>query len=95
MSFQSPVHDEPLVGKAAYAELIHRSLEMVRPVAFTVHHVAVHGDLVLAEWQAEIEWRADGRRSVWRGTSVCEIHGGLITDWREYWNPADFERRET
>jgi ketosteroid isomerase-like protein len=48
---------------------------------------------VLAEWECEIEWRADGRRSVWRGMSVCRIRDGLITRWREYWNPADFERR--
>ena len=90
MTFRSPVHDEPLREKPAYEKLIRRSLEMVRPVAFTVHHIAVHGDLVLAEWDAEIEWRTDGRRSAWRGMSVCEIRDGLITEWREYWNPADF-----
>jgi limonene-1,2-epoxide hydrolase len=93
MSFQSPVHDAPLVGKAAYAELIHRSLRMIRPVAFTFHQIAVADDRVLAEWDAELEWKEDGRRSVWRGMSVCEIRDGLITSWREYWNPADFQRR--
>ena len=90
MTFQSPVHDEPLRGKQSYAELIRRSLTMVRPLAFSVEHIAIHDELVLAEWQAEIEWRADGRRSTWRGMSVCEIRDGLITTWREYWNPADF-----
>jgi len=90
MTFQSPVHEEPLRGKAAYAELIRNSLSIVRPVEFTIHHIAVDGDLVLAEWQGEIEWRTDGRLSVWRGMSVCEIRGGLITTWREFWNPADF-----
>ncbi len=89
MTFLSPVHDQPLRGKRAYADLIRSSLTMVRPVSFTIHHIAVHGGLVLAEWRAEIEWRADARRSAWRGMSVCEIRGGLITTWREYWNPAD------
>lgn len=93
MSFQSPVHDKPLVGKAAYADLIHRSLSMIRPVSFTFHAVAVAGNRVLAEWDAELEWREDGRRSSWRGMSVCELRDGLITSWREYWNPADFQRR--
>jgi ketosteroid isomerase-like protein len=93
MSFQSPVHDEPLAGKAAYAELIHRSLSMIRPVAFTFHHIAVAGDRVLAEWDAELEWKEDGRRSSWRGMSVCTIRDGLITHWREYWNPAGFQKR--
>jgi limonene-1,2-epoxide hydrolase len=90
MTFRSPVHEEPVRGKQSYAELIRRSLTMVRPVAFTVDHLAVQDELVLAEWHAEIEWRADGRRSTWRGMSVCEIRDGLITTWREYWNPADF-----
>jgi ketosteroid isomerase-like protein len=90
MTFGSPVHDEPVRGKPSYAELIRRSLTMVRPVAFAIDHVAVQDDLVLAEWHAEIEWRADGRRSTWRGMSICEIRDGLITTWREYWNPSDF-----
>ena len=90
MSFQSPVHAEPLVGKTAYSELIHRSMTMIQPVAFDIYHLAVEDPLVLAEWRAEVEWRADGRRSSWRGMSVCEIRDGLITFWREYWNPADF-----
>lgn len=93
MSFQSPVHDEPLVGKAAYAELIRRSLGMIRPVSFGFDHIAVVGDRVLAEWHAELEWRSDQRRSSWHGMSVCEIRDGLITHWREYWNPADFQKR--
>jgi limonene-1,2-epoxide hydrolase len=59
-------------------------------VAFDVAHIAIDGPLVMAEWRGEIEWRADGRRSAWRGMSTCEIRDGLITVWREYWNPADF-----
>lgn len=90
MSFQSPVHPEPLRGKSDYTALINRSMEMIRPVAFEVFQIAVHDATVLAEWRAEVEWRTDGRRSAWRGMSVCEIHDGLITSWREYWNPADF-----
>lgn len=93
ITFQSPVHDEPLVRKAAYAELIHRSLSMIKPVAFTFHEIGVVGDKVLAEWDAELEWKEDGRRSSWRGMSVCTIREGLITSWREYWNPADFQKR--
>jgi len=33
--------------------------------------------------------RADGRRIEWWGMSVADMGGGLIHDWREYWNPAD------
>lgn len=90
MSFQSPAHAEPIVGRDRYEELIRMSQSLVRPVGFEILHLAVNGPLALAEWRGEIEWRADGRRSVWHGMSVCEISDGQITVWREYWNPADF-----
>jgi hypothetical protein len=40
MRFRSPVHDEPLRGKAAFAELVERSRVAVRPIAFDFFHVA-------------------------------------------------------
>jgi len=89
MTFQSPVHAEPLRGRAAFAALVRRSLERARPVRFDFTHVAVEGSMVLAEWVVAIEDRAGGRRREWWGMSVAEVHGGLLARWREYWNPAD------
>ena len=88
MRFQSPVHHDPL-DRAAFAELVRGSLAAARPIAFEFLHVATAGDTVLAEWRIEIERRADARRVAWHGMSVAEIRAGLITAWREYWNPAD------
>jgi len=88
MRFQSPVHREPL-DRAAFAELVRGSLAAARPIAFEFLQVATAGDTVLAEWRIEIERRADGRRVAWHGMSVAEIRAGVITAWREYWNPAD------
>ena len=34
MTFQTPVHDEPLVGKPAYEELVRQSAQFVKPLAF-------------------------------------------------------------
>ena len=62
---------------------------MARPVRFDIRHLAAHGALVLAEWEIAIANRQDGREIAWSGMSVCEIRDGLITRWREYWNPAD------
>jgi len=89
MTFASPVHAEPLRGRDAFAQLVRRSTAASRPVTFEIHHLAVAGDMVLAEWSIAVERRDDGRRIAWRGMSSCEIRGGLITVWREYWNPSD------
>lgn len=86
MTFQSPVHAEPL-GRAAFAELVRQSFAFSRPRRFDFAHIAVHGEMVLAEWTIAIERRDSGQRIEWRGMSVAEIRGGLIRAWREYWNP--------
>jgi uncharacterized protein (TIGR02246 family) len=89
MTFQSPVHAEPLRGRAAFADLVRQSLAVARPVAFDFTHIAVVRDVVLAEWRIAIERRDGGRRIEWWGMSVAEVQDGLIRRWREYWNPAD------
>ncbi|HLK10023.1 MAG TPA: nuclear transport factor 2 family protein [Candidatus Binatia bacterium] len=87
--FASPVHDPPICGREAYAAVVRRSYAALRPLRFDVARLAVAGAAVLAEWSILVERRADARPVGWRGMSACEIEGGLIRDWREYWNPAD------
>src|SRR6058998_2137605 len=89
MTFQSPVHAEPLRGRAAFADLVRQSLAIARPIAFDFTHIAVVRDVVLAEWRIAVERRDGGRRIEWWGMSVAEVQDGLIRRWREYWNPAD------
>lgn len=89
MTFASPVHAQPLRGRAAYAQLVRGSAGAVRPRSFDVHHLAVAGDTVLAEWTITVEHRATGRTVGWDGMSVADYADGLITRWREYWNPAE------
>lgn len=88
MTFQSPVHAEPLRGRAAFAELVRQSFAFSRPLRFDFEHIAVHGAVVLAEWTIAVERRDGGRVLEWRGMSVAEIRDGVIRMWREYWNPA-------
>ena len=88
MTFQSPVHEAPLRGRVAFAELVRRSFAFSRPIAFEFTHIAVHGASVLAEWRITIERRDGVGRIEWWGMSVAEIRNGLIHTWREYWNPA-------
>jgi limonene-1,2-epoxide hydrolase len=89
MTFGSPMHRPPLHGREAYATLVHGSAAMVRPVRFDVHHLAVHGDAVLAEWTITVEHRPTGQSMEWRGMSAATYRDGRILAWREYWNPAD------
>jgi len=87
MTFQSPVHTEPLRGRDTFAELVRRSLATARPMRFDLEHLAVWGDVVLAEWCIAIERRGGGQVE-WRGMSVAEMRDGRIAAWREYWNPV-------
>jgi len=89
MTFGSPVHAEPIRGRAAFAELIRASAAATRPLEFVIEHLAVAGDMVLAEWRIALEHRASGGRVAWRGMSVAQYRDGRIVMWREYWNPAD------
>jgi ketosteroid isomerase-like protein len=86
MTFQSPVHIEPL-DRAAFGDLVRQSAAFSRPLRFDFDHIAVRGPMVLAEWTIAIERRDSGQRVEWRGMSVAEIRDGLIVTWREYWNP--------
>ena len=75
-------------GIDAYAELVRRSNEYVKPVSFDFHEIAVDGATVLSEWTITIERRDGGRRITYDGMSRCEIRDDVITSWREYYDPA-------
>ncbi len=83
---------EPVRGKTAYRKLVQQSLDVLRPLSFTFHRLAIDGNYVLAEWTIAGERRKDGGPIQWRGMSTCQIEDGLIRLWREYWDPADFRR---
>ncbi|MBM4265966.1 MAG: nuclear transport factor 2 family protein [Deltaproteobacteria bacterium] len=89
--FLSPVHAEPLRGRAAFAELVRGSFARMQPLSFDFREIAVQGDAVLAEWRIETELRDGGRRIAWDGMSICRIENGEIQYWREYWNPGDLK----
>src|SRR3989442_15711165 len=75
MTFQSPVHAEPLRGRAAFAELVRQAFAFSRPLAFDFTHIAVAGDVVLAEWRIAVERRAGGGRIEGGGVSVAGGRG--------------------
>jgi uncharacterized protein (TIGR02246 family) len=91
MAIVTPRRLEPLRGKDAYAALARRAFEEGRPRRLDFHHLAVDGDVVLCEFTGEGE-RPDGSRFAWDGMGRGILRDGLIAEWREYWDPADFDR---
>lgn len=87
-----PGRAEPIRGKPAYAKLVSASFARLRPVAWEFHRLAVDGDHVLSEWTIAGAERASGRAVRWRGMAICRVEGGLIQEWREYWDPAQLAR---
>jgi len=88
MRITLPGRDAPLVGREAYRQMIEQSFERLRPRAWTYHHIAIDGDHVLSEWTIAAELRATGKPVEWRGMGICRMDGGLIAEWREYWDPG-------
>jgi ketosteroid isomerase-like protein len=81
-----------LRGRDEYRRLLERSFAWARPRSFEFHHLAVNGDVVLAEWTISVERRAGGAVE-WRGMSVSRVHDGRIVWWREYYaDPAALAR---
>jgi hypothetical protein len=85
MEITIPGRHAPLRGRDAYRKLVLQSFAWARPVAFTVHHLAVIDDVLLAEWTIRAERRADRVLVEWHGMSACALgDDGLIRWWREY-----------
>lgn len=84
MSIVLPGREAPIVGLDAYREMVEQSFAWARPVSFDVHHIAVDGDIALAEWTIRVARRRDDVLYEWSGMSVCEVRDGRITWWREY-----------
>jgi limonene-1,2-epoxide hydrolase len=84
MSITLPRRDAPIVGIGAYRKLVEQSFAWAAPVSFAVYHVAVDGDVVLAEWTITVRTRADDETVTWSGMNTCELRDGKITWWREY-----------
>jgi uncharacterized protein (TIGR02246 family) len=76
-------------GRTAYEELVRQSFAWARPRAFDVHHLAVDGDVALADWTISVNRRSDEAVVEWRGMSAAELRNGRIVWWREYYEDPE------
>ena len=72
-------------GRDEYRRLLERSLSWAEPRDFVFHHLAVDGDVVLADWTISVARLTDGLVVEWRGMSTAELRDGRIVWWREYY----------
>jgi ketosteroid isomerase-like protein len=71
-------------GAERYRKLVAAGFAWAAPVSFDVHHLALEGDVALADWTIRARRREDDALIEWRGLSVCELRDGKITWWREH-----------
>jgi limonene-1,2-epoxide hydrolase len=71
-------------GIDSYRKMVEGSFAWATPVSFDVHALAVDDDRVLADWTIRAQRRDDGVVVEWSGLSICELHDGRITWWREH-----------
>lgn len=71
-------------GATTYRRLVASGFEWATPESFDVHHFAMNGPVVFADWTITARRRADDVVIAWRGLSVCELRDGRISWWREH-----------
>jgi limonene-1,2-epoxide hydrolase len=90
LEISMPGRAEPVRGRDTYAAIVARSFEWAAPESFDFHHLAVNGDVVMAEWTISARRRSDRALFRWHGMSVARIDDdGRIAWWREYWDPRE------
>ena len=90
LEISMPGRAEPVRGRDRYAAIVARSFRWAAPESFDFHHLAVNGDVVMAEWTIAARRRDDAALFRWHGMSVARIDDdGRIAWWREYWDPRE------
>src|SRR6202011_1970763 len=57
-------------GRADYEEMVRGSFGWAAPQSFVVHHLAVDGDVILADWTITVNRRQGDEPVTWRGMSA-------------------------
>ena len=75
---------EPVVGRDAIRERFGRFTPGVERIELQLAHIGIIDDVVVMERVDDFDYR--GKRSRVPVAGVMEIEGGLVTEWREYYD---------
>ncbi|GAB2637638.1 SgcJ/EcaC family oxidoreductase [Nocardia goodfellowii] len=82
---------EPVVGRAAITEFVTSMLVPFTGIDFDIHLQVSNGATVMNERTDTLRGR-DGRDTPLPVVGVFEVHDGLITAWRDYFDMAAITR---
>lgn len=79
---------EPLHGRSAIVAGLTQMMGLGGEVDAEIHHLLSDGPVVMTERVDYV--RLGGRKVALRVAGVFEVHDGVITSWRDYFDPAEF-----
>ncbi|MFD6463797.1 SgcJ/EcaC family oxidoreductase [Streptomyces roseolus] len=82
---------EPILGRTAIAEFIGGFLTTFTAIDFEIHHQVANGAIVMNERTDTLRGK-DGRDTPLPVVGVFEVHDGVITAWRDYFDMAAINR---
>ena len=78
----------PACGRDAIVAALGSMMQLGGEVDVDITHLVVEGSLVATE---RVDyWRSAGQTATLRVAGICEVHDGVITAWRDYFDPAEF-----
>jgi limonene-1,2-epoxide hydrolase len=80
---------DPVVGRDAIRATLEGFTAGVKTVEFEVVHVVADGPVVLTERIDRFTWPS-GHVAVLPVMGTFEVHDGLITQWRDYFDMTQF-----
>ena len=82
---------DPIVGRTAIADFITGFLSTFDAIDFEIHLQVANGAVVMNERTDTLRGK-DGRDTPLPVVGVFEVHDGLITAWRDYFDMAAITR---
>ena len=79
---------EPVRGREAIVADLARMMSLGGEVDADIRHLLSDGEVVMTERVDFV--RLDGKSAGLRIAGVFEVHDGVITGWRDYFDPKEF-----
>jgi limonene-1,2-epoxide hydrolase len=78
----------PVHGREAVVAALASMMELGGDVGVDITHLVAEGSVVMTE--RVDHWKDAEHTATLRVAGICEVHDGVITAWRDYFDPAEF-----